>query len=202
MKRAFTLIELLVTIAIIAILLALASTGWKSMSKGSIQTKCLQNLKNIGIAINLYASENDGALPGPTFGGQKSIPDDSHFLAVYLAPYLGCPSFQPSKTRVDSFRCPAASWDELSYSAVMQIKGGYIPNINPWGRAYSTDPNLPASPIRMAQLSSLGIPLSRQWAIRDAWGTPPREDPTFGSRGPSRHGKTSVLFFDGHVAAE
>ena len=204
MKKAFTLIELLATIAIIAVLAALTSVGWNSTRKLSLQTQCLQNLKSAGLAINLYTGEHDGTLPGPTFWSQKSMPDDSRFLAAYLGPYLGYNISLTSGnyTKVDTFRCPCATWSELSYLACQQMKGGTIPDKSPWGDSStgSTAENL--APVRMATFSSLGIKLSSQWALRDSYGTAPADNPGLGMRGPCRHGKTSVLFFDGHVAAE
>ncbi len=204
MQKAFTLIELLATIAIIAVLAALTSVGWRSTRKLSLQTQCLQNLKSAGLAINLYTGDHDGELPGPTFWSQKAMPDDSRFLAAYLGPYLGYNiSLTPGNlTKVDTFRCPSAKWNELSYIVCQQIKGGTIPNKSPWGDSStgSTVENL--TPVRMAMLPSLGIKLSSQWAIRDSYGTAPADNPGLGMKGPSRHGKTSVLFFDGHVAAE
>jgi len=203
-RKAFTLVELLVTISIVAVLAALVLAGWSSTRKLSLRTHCLQNLKSVGLAINLYTGDHDGILPGPTYWSQKSMPDDSRFLAAYLGPYLGytISLTAGNLSKVDTFRCPSATWSELSYIACQQIKRGTIPNKSPWGDLSSGAPPENLMPLRMAMLSSLGINLSSQWAIRDSYGSPPADNPGLGMRGPSRHGKTSVLFFDGHVAAE
>lgn len=58
-NRAFTLIELLVVIAIIAILAAILFPVFAKARQRAKQSTCVSNMKQIGTALNLYASDND-----------------------------------------------------------------------------------------------------------------------------------------------
>jgi prepilin-type N-terminal cleavage/methylation domain-containing protein len=65
-RSGFTLIELLVVIAIIAILAALLLPALASARLAGRRTVCVSNLRQIGIAIQAYASDNEGRIPfGP-----------------------------------------------------------------------------------------------------------------------------------------
>jgi len=62
-RRGFTLIELLVVIAIIAILAAILFPVLARLKDRADQATCLSNLKQLGVAIDLYSQDNDDRFP-------------------------------------------------------------------------------------------------------------------------------------------
>jgi type II secretory pathway pseudopilin PulG len=61
---AFTLIELVIVIAIIIILAAIAIPSLNSALERAKVTKDLSNLRQIGLATQLYMNDNSGVFPG------------------------------------------------------------------------------------------------------------------------------------------
>jgi prepilin-type N-terminal cleavage/methylation domain-containing protein len=62
-RSGFTLIELLVVIAIISILAALVLPVLQSAKEKARQGVCLSNLRQMGLAVQMYGDDNNGFLP-------------------------------------------------------------------------------------------------------------------------------------------
>jgi len=99
--RAFTLIELLVVITIIAILASMLMVALKIVRNAANNAKCGSNQRGIAMAIQTYATDNEGALPYRN--------DTSEWFNQAINYLESQYQVAPQKGRHDIFHCPYAA---------------------------------------------------------------------------------------------
>ena len=87
--RCFTMIELLLVIVIIVILIGIIMPSTTQVKGKSIKSSCLSNLRQIGMALNMYADDHNDRYPFCTMTpsdppkGEKGLPSITESLQPY-----------------------------------------------------------------------------------------------------------------------
>lgn len=203
-QAGFTLVELLVVVVIIAALSALGAVVANSVKLRAKEAACINNMKNIGVALHVHSIDHGGSYPQTTHTTSLD-----HAWIEALRPYLG---------KFDEMRvCPAdpRKNERLAAGGTSYVLNSFIfvPEVNEWGETVGPPLNRPSAIPRPAS-----TPLA--FICSEKVGTGPGNDHTHSNLwtgwnavcfdiAPSRFGggdnhldakgRSNYLYADGHV---
>ncbi len=201
--RGFTLIELLVVVAIIAILAAMLLPALSKAKQSGYRAADLNNLKQLGVTLNLVSSDNDDHLPWANWlSGEEANPAPEGWLYTRNLQASGQAQF-PQKTgsfwsvlnNPKLFLCPSDDTNAPLFKLRPQQLSSYVINgaICEYGQSVDHQPKL-------AQMNPAGVAF---WECNNTTVQDNEENFNDGSSSPDentsgRHGKVAVLgAFDG-----
>lgn len=84
LSGGFTLVDLLVSIAVIAVLIGILLPSLRMVHDTSRRVVCASNLRQVGLGVHMYASDNDGWLPPSSvvLGSDDFWGSDPMFLRI------------------------------------------------------------------------------------------------------------------------
>jgi len=204
-NSAFTLIELLVVIAIIAILAAILFPVFAQAREKARSISCLSNMKQIGLATQMYVQDYDEHL---FFYGNAANPSRSHTGAIVVAidqnPVRWWNALMPYMKNDQILVCPSDNLPTPSKNPA---------GVNAYKRSYIAI--RPAEGLGLAQIETPveTIVVTEKWGtdtagnpITDSWIEPTAGDFNYDAAtnrmalSANRHtGGLNASFFDGHA---
>jgi len=228
-KRGFTLIELLVVIAIIAILASILFPVFSQAREAARRSACVSNLKQVGMAGILYASDNDGYVlrfASSVSAIDKNVLGEPVPVRGYAEAYYWQALWLPYTKNSAVFFCPSGDRNFRTAPRYINTSGGQALR-EIWGQYGINYEGLCKSraPWNRVGLDTVSEP-GETFMAMDSWCVSPAVDGNdnplrfFGSgavggsddvgigfnlpagdprRGDRHQGSANVLYCDGHV---
>jgi prepilin-type N-terminal cleavage/methylation domain-containing protein len=210
-SAAFTLVELLAVLAIIGVLSGILLVVVGRAHAMADRASTTGSLRAIGMAINAYANDNRGTLPGPLYIGQPAAysTKSTKYLGYFLWSYLG--DTEPTTVARESSVIVNRAYLRLRTSTSTPVYtickslrlSGDTSNVLPFGDPNASD-ETSGRPIKLALLSR--YELSKSWAMQDVDQLSP-EVANYSSTAKSAYlpepplgDIRMTLYFDWHVA--
>lgn len=181
-RNAFTLIELLVVIAIIAILAAILFPVFAKARERAKGVACINNMKQIGLALQSYAADYDDVYPAERFGDQGGLTNR-----------IWKDALDPMIRSKEVWQCPSNTfaWHRGKTKAAGDESGRYA-------RSYAYNGTI----FYLNNYATKGVPLS---AFKSASGTilvvesryPHADLPAYGGYKPDWLLESNLDFFNG-----
>ncbi len=198
-----TLVEILVVFAIVAVLVALVTAGFSKFKAKSQQVQCLNNMRQIGIGLQVYADDHQGVYPQTSHTaaqGQSWI----YALEEYLSDFQNvriCPADPKAKERM-----------EMQGTSYILNSFVFVPSFDAFGEPDGPSHNRPAQlqqPARTILMfccaDSIGVRAGDDHTHSDnwtSWAAVRRDiapDRHFRKGSDGLQGSSNYLFADGHV---
>ncbi len=133
-QRGFTLIELLVVIAIIAVLIALLLPAVQAAREAARRAQCVNNLKQIGLALHNYNSTNNALPPAKIYSGSCWYSNGYKGLVLSTTVFTMILNYLEQTTMYNAYNFSQASANDGWESS---MRDGGPPNTKVVGTAWS-----------------------------------------------------------------